>query len=52
MFLSHKQDYAKRYFFFSQGSNDAAKMNLYFNIPVYGHISPSNIKYENEVNTQ
>ena len=52
MFLSHEQDVAKRYFFFSQGSNGAAKMNLYFNIPVYSHISLSNMKYENKVNTQ
>ena len=41
MFLSHEKDIAKTYFFFSQGSNGAAKINLYFNI-----------KYENKVNTQ
>ena len=52
MFLSHEKDIAKTYFFFSQGSNGAAKINLYFNIRVYSHISPSNIKYENKVNTQ
>ena len=52
MFLSHEQDVAKRNFFFSQGSNGASKMNLYFNIPVYSHIFLSNMKYENKVNTQ
>ena len=27
-----------------------AKMNLYLSIPVYSHISPSNVKYENKTN--
>ena len=29
-----------------------AKMNSYFNIPVYSFISPSNIKYENKINNR
>ena len=28
-----------------------AKMNSYLKIPVYSLISPSNIKYENEINS-
>ena len=51
MFLSHEQDITKKYFF-SPGSNGAAKMNLYVNISLYSLISPSNIKYENKINTQ
>ena len=47
MFPAHEQDVTERYFFFSQGSNGAAKRNLYLSIPVYSLISPSNIKYEN-----
>ena len=27
-----------------------AKMNLYLSVPVYSHISPSNVKYENKTN--
>ena len=29
------QNVTEIYFFFSQVSNDAAKMNLYLNLPVY-----------------
>ena len=42
MFLAHEQNVTERYFFFSQGSNGAAKINLYLNILVYSLISPSN----------
>ena len=49
MFLAYEQDVTESYFFFSQGSNGAAKMNLYLNIPVYSLISPSNTKYENKI---
>ena len=38
--------------FFSQGSNGAAKMNSYLNIPLYSLMSPPNIKYGNKINTQ
>ena len=34
MILTHEQDVTEIYFFFSYGSNGAAKMNLYLNLPV------------------
>ena len=51
MFLAHERDVTERYFFFSQVSNGAAKMNSYLNITVYSLISWSNTKYENKINT-
>ena len=38
MILAHEQDVTERYFFFSKGSNDAAKINSYLNLPVYSLI--------------
>ena len=52
MFLAHERDVTERYFFFSQVSNGAAKMNSYLNITVYSLISWSNTKYENKINSQ
>ena len=48
MFLAHEQDVTR----LLQVWNGAAKMNSYLNIPVYSLISPSNIKYENKIDTQ
>ena len=50
--FSHMSKTLQKDSFFSQGSNGAAKMNLYVNISLYSLISPSNIKYENKINTQ
>ena len=38
MILPHEHDVTERYFFFSKGSNGAAKMNSYYNLPVYSVI--------------
>ena len=50
--FSHMSKTLQKDYFFSQGSNGAAKMNLYLNISLYSLISSSNIKYENKINTQ
>ena len=51
MFFAHEQDVTEKYFFFSQGSNGAAKINSYLSIPANSLISLSNAKYENKINT-